>query len=143
MFQQRAPATRSGLLPTTPPVSAGLADIFTPVSSGQVNINTCSATTLRMLGMDEATAERIISLRQGPDSADGAGNNVPFSNPGEIINAGLPAQLAQQFLPYLTVRSSTFEVQVDVEVGSSHRRYYALLRRNTPRDIQILTLHWE
>jgi len=144
MFQQRAPSTRSsGLLPNTPTVSAGLVDIFTPISNGQLNINTCSANALRVLGMDESTAEHIIALRQGADGQDGTADDVPFNNPGEIINAGIPNQIAQQFIPYLTVRSSTFEVQVDVEVGLSKRRYYALLRRNSPRDIEILSMRWD
>ena len=144
MFQQRAQSTRSSsLLPTPPPVSAGLADIFTPISSGALNINTCSAAELRMLGMDEATADHIIQLRAGPDGQDGTPDDVPFNNPGEIINAGIPAQVAQQFIPYLTVRSTTFEVQVDVQVGTSKRRYHAVIRRNGPKQIDILEMHWE
>jgi hypothetical protein len=67
---------------------------------------------------------------------------MPFSNVGEIINAGLPSQIAQQFMSLLTVRSSTFEVEVDVEVGQSHRKYFATLRRDT-RNIQILGMRWE
>ena len=143
MFQARPAGTRNGLLPTTSLISAGLVDIFTPISSGQININTASATTLRMIGMDESSANRIVSLRQGPDGVDGTEDDVPFSNTGEIINAGLPNQIVSQFTPYLTVRSMTFEVQVDVEIGQSKRRYHALLRRNGPKDIQILSLNWE
>jgi general secretion pathway protein K len=143
MFQGRTAGARSGTQPNAPLVSAGLVDIFTPVSSGQLNINTCSASTLRMIGLDETTANKIVSLRAGPDGVDGTADDMPFSNPGEIINAGLPPQLASQFLPYLTVRSFTFEVHVDVTVGQTSRRYFALVRRNTPRDFQILTMYWE
>jgi hypothetical protein len=30
-----------------------------------------------------------------------------------------------------------------VEVGVSKRRYHALLKRNSPKDVQILTFRWE
>lgn len=143
IFQTRQVSTRGGLLPSTSMISMGLVDIFTPISSGKVNINTCSANTLRIIGMDENSAQRLISLRAGADGVDGTEDDVPFDNPNQIINAGMPAQLVQQFLPYLAVRSNTFEVDVDVEVGMSHRRYHALLFRNSPRDIQILGMHWE
>jgi type II secretory pathway component PulK len=143
IFQAHQMDTRSGVQANPPMISAGLVDIFTPVSSGSVNINTASATTLRMIGMDEATANRLINLRAGPDGVDGTEDDVPFSSPGEIINAGLPPQLAQQFMSLLVVRSSTFEVEVDVEVGLSKRKYYALLRRNSPKDIQVLTMRWD
>jgi len=143
MFQARTAGTRSGPQPNAPLVSAGLVDIFTPVSSGQLNINTCSASALRMIGMDETTANKIVSLRAGPDGVDGTADDMPFSNAGEIINAGLPPQFASQFIPQLNVRSFTFEVRVDVTVGQTSRRYFALVRRNTPRDFQILTMYWE
>lgn len=143
MFQARSPSLRAGVMPNTTLIPAGLVDVFTPVSSGQLNINTCSATALRMLGIDEITANKIISMRQGPDGQDGTEDDMPFSNPGEIINAGLPPQLASMFIPSLTIRSATFEVRVDVTVGSSTRRYFALVHRNGPRDFQMLNMHWE
>ncbi|HEX3800945.1 MAG TPA: general secretion pathway protein GspK [Verrucomicrobiae bacterium] len=139
-FQGRSP-DGNGLNPTSQ-ATVGMVDVFTPISSGLININTASATTLRMIGMDEATADKIISLRAGPDGVDGTEDDMPFSNVGEIINAGLPSQIAQQFMSLLTVRSSTFEVEVDVEVGQSHRKYFATLRRDT-RNIQILGMRWE
>jgi type II secretory pathway component PulK len=143
IFQAHPPGTGSASQPNAPIISAGLVDIFTPVSSGLVNINTASANTLRMIGLDESTVSRLISLRAGPDGVDGTEDDVPFSSPGEIINAGLPPQLAQQFMSLLSVRSSTFEVQVDVEVGMSKRKYYAIIRRNSPKDIQILSMRWD
>jgi hypothetical protein len=132
MFQQQAPSTRSDVLPTATG-SAGLVDIFTPISSGQININTCSALMLQMLGLDQASAERIISLR----------DETPFSSTGEIVNAGLPTQIMQQILPSLTVRSTTFEIQVDVECGMSKRRYFGVVRRDSPRSFHLLSFRWE
>ena len=143
IFESKNPVAKSGVLPTASLVSAGLVDVFTPLSSGSLNINTCSATELRMTGMDESTADHIISLRQGPDGVDGTDDDVPFNNPGEIINAGLPPQLVASFSQYMTVQSTFFEVTVDVVVGQSKRTYHAQLRRNSPKDIQILTFRWE
>jgi type II secretory pathway component PulK len=143
IFQAHPIDMRSGLLPTTPMNSMGLADIFTPISSGKLNINTCTANSLRAIGMDEGSASRLISLRAGPDGVDGTEDDVPFNNVGEIINAGLPPALVQQFTSYLTVRSFVFEVEVNVEVGLSKRTYHALLFRASPKDIQILGMHWE
>lgn len=140
---QPHPANFNSGQPGTSMVAMGMADIFTTVSSGRVNINTCSANTLRALGMDESSAQHLISMRAGPDGVDGTDDDVPFNNPGEIINAGLPPQIVQMFQSYLTVRSSTFEVQVDVAVGLSTRRYHAVLLRNNPRDIQVLSFNWE
>ncbi len=142
-FQSHAVDPVASTLPNAPTVSVGLVDIFTPISSGQININTASATTLRMIGMDESTANKLIQLRAGPDGVDGTEDDMPFSSTGEIINAGIPNQIASQFMQYLTVRSSTFEVQVDVQIGMSKRRYLATVHRNSPRDIPILSMHWE
>ena len=50
--------------------------------------------------------------------------------------------LAGQLGRYFTVKSLIFEVQVDVQIDRLKRQYFALLRRNNPRDIQILNLYW-
>jgi general secretion pathway protein K len=139
---QKTQIAPGGVVPTTPLISVGLADIFTTVSNGKLNINTCTASELRMIGMDESMASHVIALRAGPDGQDGNEDDVPFDNPGEIVNA-VPPQLVQQFTPYLTTVSSTFEVRVDVEIGQSKRRYYALVRRNSPSDMQVLNFRWD
>jgi general secretion pathway protein K len=141
-FQGRQSGVNPGGIANAPAVSVGLVDIFTPISSGLVNINTASATTLRMLGLDEGSANKIISLRAGPDGVDGTEDDVPFANTGEIINAGLPNGIAQQFMSFLTVRSSTFEVRIDAKVGQSRRTYFATIHRDA-RTSQILNMHWE
>ncbi len=145
LFQQ-PPARTSGNLPDTPLISAGLVDIFTPISSGRINLNTASQTTLQMIpGIDASIAGEIIKMRSGPDGADGTEDDTPLRQPGgrDLINVGLSPVVAQQLTQYCDVRSSTFEAQVDVEVGLSHRRYFALLKRNSPRDVQILNFRWE
>jgi general secretion pathway protein K len=145
VFQNNSPP-RSGLLPNGPMATAGLVDIFTAISSGRINLNTASATTLQMIpGIDANMAQAIIRMRSGPDGIDGTCDDVPLRQPGgqDLINVGLSAQAAQSLSQYCDVRSSTFEVTVDVEVGPSKRRYYALLKRNSPKDVQILTFLWQ
>jgi type II secretory pathway component PulK len=140
-FQAAQSSTR-GAMPGMSALPVGLVDLFTAVSSGGVNINTASAATLQLLGLEKSAAEQLVSLRAGPDGIDGTDDDVPFNGPGEIINV-VPQQVAQPILPYLTVRSFTFEAQVDVEIGGAHRRYIAVLHRNSGRDVQILSVHWK
>ena len=145
IFQGPASAlSPGGLLPTTAVVSAGLADIFTSVSTGVVNVNTASQSVLQMIpGVTESIAADIIRLRAGPDGVDGTEDDMPLQSVGQLVNAGLSNQGAQAVGGFCAVRSATFEVRVDVDVGLSHRRYFALLRRNSPNDVQLLTFHWE
>ena len=145
VFQSRS-AMQSKLVPNAAVVSAGLVDIFTPISSGRINLNTASVTALQMIpGIDANMAAAIIRMRSGPDGIDGTDDDVPLRQPGgqDLINIGLSPQTAQALSQYCDVRSQTFEAQVDVQVGVSKRRYYALLKRNSPKDVQILTFRWE
>jgi general secretion pathway protein K len=122
----------------------GLVDLFTPISSGQININTASARVLQMLPfVDENVAAQIIQLRSGPDGTDGTEDDAPFRSPGELVNAGLNNQVVGQIAGYCTVRSRTFEVQVDAEINGYHRYFYAILGRNGPRDVAVLTYYWK
>jgi len=128
--------------PQTYPV--GLVDLFTAVSSGRININTASETELQLIPLvDENIASQIVQLRAGPDGADGTDDDTPFQNVGELVNAGLSAPVVQQISRYCTVRSSTFKVEVDAEVGGARRRFYAILGRNNPKDVQVLSFYWE
>jgi general secretion pathway protein K len=117
-----------------PTVNAGLVDIFTPCSGGVVNINTASATVLQVLGFDQETANRIVEYRD---------STQPFNNIGELINVIPNQAVLQQMMRYLAVRSYTFEVTADVQIDQFKRRYTALLRRNSARDIQVMNFRWE
>jgi general secretion pathway protein K len=129
----------------SPTFAGGLVDLFTPISNGQININTASSAVLQLIpGIDANTAEQIIRMRAGPDGAEGNEDDTPFRVPGELVNVpGMNRQFASLLARYCTVRSSTFEVQVDARIGQYTRHYKALLRRNTPRDVQILSFYWE
>ena len=128
-----------------PPMEAalpaiGLADLFTPVSSGRVNVNTASATVLGALPfMDENLVQEIIRFRSGMDGMDGTEDDTPLRNVGELVNIIPNRQMVQSLMQYCDVRSRTFEVTVDAEIGSYKRRFIALLARGDPRSIQILS----
>jgi type II secretory pathway component PulK len=127
-----------------PTYPVGLADLFTTLSTGKINVNTASATVLQMIpGVDENAAAQIIKQRAGPDGVDGTEDDTPFQNVGELINAGVSRQAIQQLSRYCDVRSRTFEVQIDASIYGSHRTFYAVLGRNNPRDIQLLSFYWK
>src|SRR5260221_482777 len=80
-FQARQVSTKTGLLPTTPVISAGMVDIFTPISTGQINLNTASVTALQMIpGVNENIANEIVRLRSGPDRVHGTEDRTPLNN---------------------------------------------------------------
>ena len=121
----------------------GLADIFTAISSGKININTASADVLAMLpGIDQINAECIVKQRAGPDGTDGTEDDLPFRNVGELINC-----VPRGAMPYLQricdVRSRTFEVKVEASIGPATRTFYAIIARNSPNDVQILSFYWK
>ncbi|HWD92175.1 MAG TPA: general secretion pathway protein GspK [Verrucomicrobiae bacterium] len=121
---------------------AYLVDVLTPISTGRININTASSTVLQMIpGIDEAIATQIIRVRAGPDGADGTDDDTPFASVGELASVGLPQSASPQLNHYCTTRSSTFEVEVDAQMGSSKQTFYAIIGRNNPRDIQILSFY--
>ena len=128
-----------------PTYAVGLRDLFTALSSRAMNVNTASAIQLQILPpIDENVAQAIISRRAGPDGAEGTTDDTPFRNPGEISSiAGLPPPVFQQIGPYLTTRSMIFEARITAKVDTQTRDYIAILRRNSPRDIQLLSLYWE
>lgn len=127
----------------------GLADLFTPLSSGKLNINTASLMALQMVPfIDEGRASRIIQLRSGFDGAEGTEDDTPAGSPGMsvldmLVSAGLSQQEAGMAARYLDQRSRTFEVTVEAEVSSYHRTFVAVLGRNSPKDIQVLTFYWK
>ena len=137
-FQQKLGFVNSPF--QVPDYPFGLTNIFTALSIGRINFNTADENVLQMLpGVDETTAQNIIKQRAGPDGEDGTSDDTPFTNPSGIAAAGAPAAAAN----LCVVRSSTFEVHVTARLGDYHRDYVAILYRNSPTDIQILSFYWE
>jgi hypothetical protein len=55
----------------------------------------------------------------------------------------VPPDIVRQLGQYCDVRSRTFQVQVDADVGGYKRTFYAILGRNSPRDVQVLSFYWK
>ena len=129
----------------TPVYSAGLVDIFTPISRGsKININTASAIVLQAIpGVDQNIADQIIKMRSGPDGADGTEDDTPLMNVGEVINAGVSPQAIPQIQQFCDVRSYTFEVRVDAEIGGTRKTFFAIVGRNSARDLPVLGFYWK
>ncbi len=124
----------------------GLVDIFTTLSSGRININTAPATTLQTIpGMDENIAAAIIKFRSGLDDADGTEDDVPMRNVNELGRIpGIRPDTVAQISRYCDVRSSTFEVQVDVDFNGVKRQYFSVIRKGTRAgDFGILKFYWK
>ncbi len=135
------PVAKTAALPGAPADPVGMVDVFTPISSGLINILTASAAQLQVLPyVNDAVANQIVQMR----SEVGDDGFLAYRTPSDLlVNTALGRELAPQVAAYCTFRSTTFEATVVVEVGQSTRTYYALLRRNGPRDVQILGMRWE
>ena len=133
--------------PLRPSYPIGLVDIFTTVSNGKINLNTASTTTLQMIpGVDEGIASGIIKLRSGVDGVDGTEDDTPLTQAGDLREVpGLTQVTASQIAKNCGVKSSTFEVQVDVQLGNVKRQYFAVIRRsnNKPGDFAVLKFYWK
>ena len=130
-----------------PSYSVGLVDLFTPLSNRQINLNTASVYVLQMLpGVDVNVANNIINFRAGPDGVDGSEDDTPFQSVAMVNPAtvpGLDPVMAAQVGRLCGVTSMTFEIIVDAQIGKYHKRYTAIVRRNNPRDVQILQFSWK
>jgi type II secretory pathway component PulK len=125
----------------------GLVNLFTPVSGRLININTASAEVFQLFpDIDANLAQMIISGpggRAGPDQQDGTADDMPFRAVTELQRTGLPPPLVARMAPYCTVKSLCFEARISVDLRGFKREYTAILRRNGPKDIQTLNLHWK
>lgn len=143
-YQSQAnPAGRFGQQSQVPTYDVGLVDLFTPISTGKININTASAAVLQVIpGIDSTVAEAIVAGREGED--DGSGLLGPYRNVDQVRRVPEVTPLVLNMLrPFVDVRSWTFEVQVNAEVAGYKRQFIAILRRNNPRDVQVLSFSWK
>jgi general secretion pathway protein K len=124
-----------------PPEIIGLTKLFTPISSGRININTASAEVLQVIpGLTPEMAQGIVSARTG--EPDPMGLSGPYRSVDQVrrvpeVNL-LAARSVSQFCD---VRSRTFEVQIDAQVGAYHRHFVAIVAR-AQGDVQILNFYW-
>lgn len=124
-----------------PYITTGFHELFTAVSAPQVNINTCTAETLELAGLDPIVAQFVMEARRGPDGADGTEDDMPFRSVGQIPIPSDDPQIRQQIQQYFTIRSRTFEVIVTCDIGGYKKDYRALLDRRSARDVTVLFLH--
>ena len=140
-FQRRA--GRSGLPSDALGSPYGLRDLFTPLSVGRVNINTASAEVLQLIpGIDPMAAQAIVAGREGEDEP--MGMTGPYRSLSQLdripeLPRGLGARLGQ----FCDVRSRTFEAEIETQIGGYKRQFIAILGRNSPRDVQILSFYWK
>jgi general secretion pathway protein K len=123
----------------------GLVDLFTPLSGGKININTASAEVLQLIpGIDPIIAEAIVGGRSGEPDPSAPGLMGPYRGVNEVSRMpNIPREIVGQLQQFCDVRSRTFQVQVDADVGGYKRTFHAVLGRNGPRDVQILTFYWK
>jgi general secretion pathway protein K len=130
-----------------PTYPVGLVDLFCALSSGRLNINTASIQTLQLLpGVDELVAANIVRARAGLDGVDGTEDDTPFQNlaglnPGVV--PGIIPEMTAQYAAFCGISSSVFEVRVDAQLGRTRRTYTALVKRNSPDNIQVLQFGWQ
>jgi hypothetical protein len=129
-----------------PGAQVGLKDLFTPLSDGKINLNTASLEVKQLIpGVDAQMAEAIQAGGSGVD--DGSGMFGPYNSVQDVLRrvptipqVGPVVNSLNQFCEF---RGRTFQVEVKAEVGGYPRTFYAVLGRNGPRDVQILTFYWK
>lgn len=141
---QQTVNSRSMNLPTLYS-GVGLRELFTTMGSAQININTASSSVLQLLpGIDSNVASAIMQRRAGYDGREGTEDDLPFRSVAELAGiAGLGPQYVAQIQRFCGVMSSTFEVTVEAKMPPYTRRFRALLRRASSRDVGILYFGWE
>jgi type II secretory pathway component PulK len=124
--------------------NSGLVDLFAVMGTGRININTASAEVLQLVpGVDAMVAEAIVRGREGED--DGSGMFGPYRSVAQVfervpeVNRGLMGVLSQ----YCDVRSRTFQIQVEAQIGGYRREFIAMVGCSDPRNIQLLTFYWK
>jgi len=126
-----------------PSYPVGFVDLFTPISQRTVNINTASAAALQLMpGMDEATAQRIIAVRAGPDGADGTEDDTPFRNVAELARVpGFSPQAMGALGRIFNTRSVTFQVTVTAQIDDHQAEWVAVVIRASPKDIKLVSMY--
>jgi general secretion pathway protein K len=140
--QQRGRLAQQAAMLAAP---VGLTDLFTPLSDGKININTASAEVLQLIpGVEPIIAEAIVSGRAGEADFSAPGMLGPYRSVNEVSRMpNVPPEIVRQLSQFCDTRSKTFQVQVDADVGGYKRTFFAVLGRNNPRDVQILSFYWK
>ncbi len=123
-----------------PTYPVGFVDMFTPISQRSINPNTTSAQTPQLIpGLDETTAQGIITARAGPDGVDGTEDDTPFRNANE-----LPMRVPGfrgEWVRFFNTRSVTFQVTVTAQIDDHKADWVVILIRANPRDIKVVSMY--
>jgi hypothetical protein len=82
-------------------------------------------------------------MRAGLDGLDGTEDDEPFDTVDQIQRAGFTADAIANAKRFFSVRSATYEVTVQAQVGKLSRTLVAVLSRASPTDIKILYTYWK
>ncbi|MDA7644984.1 general secretion pathway protein GspK [bacterium] len=123
--------------------NAGLRDLFTPIGGARVNVNTASEAVLSLIpGLDEMLARDIVQTRRGFDGVDGTEDDLPFLRIQDLgAVPGMVPELISILNRYCTVRSSSFEVEIETRLGDYRKIYLATLVRLGSRDVIVLNFY--
>lgn len=122
--------------------SVGMVDLFTALSSGRINPNTASQSVLELvMGGDAQAVSEVMRMRAGYDGVEGTDDDTPITSPAQLAVGGPGG--AAILANLITPRSTTFEVRVDASLAGHRRKFMAILRRVSNRDVQILYMHWD
>ena len=126
------------------PLLFGMADVFTAISTGYININTASGEVMQLVpGFDQTRVDLILQMRVGLDGVDGTEDDLPFDDIAQIQRAGFTADAIANVRRFFSVRSATYEVTVQAQVGILSRALVAVISRASPTDIKILYTYWK
>lgn len=129
-----------------PTYPIGLVNLFTPLSGGRVNIYTADSSVLQVFpGVMAEDADAWIAFRNGQDGAPGTIDDVvvPVGGGGLMQVPGMRPEAMAALGTYGGSQSRCFEARITVDVRGTRRDYVAILRRNGPKDVQTLNVHWK
>jgi type II secretory pathway component PulK len=119
----------------------GFVDLFTALSSGQLNFNTAKAEAFRALpGIFDDDAKAIAQARE---TYQANGSQSPLV---DLAQLQLPPNILMnlpRWRAYLTPKSTVFEATITATISGQSRTAVAVLRRNGPADVQVLSFWWK
>ncbi len=126
-----------------PNYAVGLVNLFTALSGPTVNINTASADVLQlMMQIDENYAQRIIQGRSPVGEVEGLMGAGGYPTIGEVYRRVPDLPVPPEILArYFGVKSQVFKAEITATMGSTSRKYIAVLRRMSAKDTRVLTFY--
>jgi len=110
----------------------GWQDELTIYSSGRIALLSAPLDVLKSLpGVNEASAERFVQLRQGPDKKDGTQDDFVFPNdPNAVLSyLGVSGQIAQNLKRLVTLNDNVFFITSTGHSGNLTRQSKVIARK--------------